>query len=221
MAVAGERVRARESGVSSARWCPVLLLCAASLSSGCATIMEGGDEDVMIESRPSGADFVVRNESGEIVARGETPATVNLERGDAWFDGEEYTVECTVDGHKGTQVLETELSDYYTGNLVFGLASVIGFLTVDPATGAMWQFERDRVLVVIPEPPAVEAPHVAEAPREDARPTEELEEAAKADPTPTTMTKDDRIRAELALLRRGEISTGEFERRKNRILEEE
>ncbi len=60
-----------------------------------------------------------------------------LDRGNGYIDGQTYKVEYSAPGFADlTQVLDTTMNGWYVGNLVFG--GLIGFLVVDPATGAMW-----------------------------------------------------------------------------------
>ena len=114
------------------------LLGAAFLSTGCASIVSDSRWPVSINSTPDHAGFTVRNQSGVTVAGGTTPHTVMLPSGAGYFDGETYTVKFTKGDYAGRDVtIDSSVNGWYWGNLVFG--GIIGFLIVDPATGAMWK----------------------------------------------------------------------------------
>ena len=107
-------------------------------SQGCASIMEGGKGTVKITSQPQGASYVVYNKKGEAVDSGATPATVTLKRGAGYFSAQKYTVKFTKTGYRDCEArIENGLSMWYAaGNIIFG--GLIGWLIVDPLTGAMW-----------------------------------------------------------------------------------
>jgi hypothetical protein len=109
------------------------------LFTSCASIVNQSSQDVQLDSTPFGAEVVVTNKAtGETVFTGETPAKVELEKGDGYFSAKDYQVEFHLDGYQPRTVdLEHSLSAWYWGgNLVLG--GLIGYLIVDPITGAMW-----------------------------------------------------------------------------------
>jgi len=116
-----------------------LLLAGGLLCQGCASIISKSEYDVRICSNPSGANFTIIDKKGEVVRTGTTPETViDLKAGAGWFSGQDYKVKFTKPGY---QPLEAEIEQgldgwYLFGNLFFG--GVIGYLIVDPLTGAMW-----------------------------------------------------------------------------------
>jgi len=104
---------------------------------GCATIISGKTDKVTFTSVPEHATFQIKDEQGKAVHDGNTPASVVLDRGNGYFDGQTYDVEFSAPGYKSQPLkLDTELNGWYMGNLLFGGA--LGLLLVDPATGAMW-----------------------------------------------------------------------------------
>lgn len=106
---------------------------------GCASIVSGTTDHVTINSSPTGAEFLIKDEAGISVHHGTTPATVTLERGSGFFNGQRYDVNFSAPNHASqTYPLDTSLNGWYFGNVVFGLFGVLGFLAIDPATGAMW-----------------------------------------------------------------------------------
>jgi len=110
------------------------------LSTGCATIVSKSTYPVMLNSNPSGASVTIKNKSGVAVQNVTTPATVMLKAGDGFFSKANYTLEFEKDGYSPyTTMLTASMDGWYIGNLVFG--GLIGFLIVDPATGAMWKLD--------------------------------------------------------------------------------
>jgi len=141
----------------------VLLLLLAT-APGCATFIDGGTTDLPVTTDPPGAHVTVTNEAGAVVFEGTTPTKVNLDNGDGYFDGETYRLAFSKAGYPNREfVLRTRASNWYLwGNIVIG--GLIGWLIVDPLTGAMWTFEWERVDIVLEtgappaEPPTAEAP---------------------------------------------------------------
>lgn len=116
-----------------------LLLVAMVLSQGCASIISKSKYNVRIASTPSGVPFVVYNKKGEQVYSGTTPTTTPaLKAGAGYFSGESYTLEFRRDGYPVQKAeIERGVDGWYiAGNFVFG--GLIGWLVVDPLTGAMW-----------------------------------------------------------------------------------
>jgi hypothetical protein len=116
----------------------------------CASIVSDSEEMVTISSNPMAAEIVVADESGVEVYRGRTPATVTLDASDGYFDGQEYTVTLSKDGYQPTTVkVDSRINGWYVGNIVFG--GFIGWLIVDPLTGAMWALETEHVNATLGE----------------------------------------------------------------------
>ena len=72
-----------------------------------------------------------------------TPTTVTLDRGAGYFRKQTYRVEFEMNGAKDSVNIEARLNGWYIGNFLIG--GIIGFLIVDPLTGAMWDLSPDRV----------------------------------------------------------------------------
>lgn len=117
--------------------------------SGCASIFNGQTQAVTINSVPAGATVTVTNRAGQAVHTAVTPATVQLKRGAGYFKSESYSVAFKKDGFAdGNAVLDSSVSGWYIGNLVFG--GLIGMLGVDPATGAMYTFPDSATATLAP-----------------------------------------------------------------------
>jgi hypothetical protein len=116
------------------------------LTAGCASIMSGSDQDVYISSRPDGARVTIYDGAGMEVWSSTTPVTATLDRGDGFFTGARYRVEIEKPGfEKKVIAVKSRLNGgwYLAGNFLLG--GWIGWLIVDPATGAMWKLSPDDV----------------------------------------------------------------------------
>jgi hypothetical protein len=108
---------------------------------GCASIVSKSEYPVTISSQPQGADITIVNRKGYNVFSGSTPTTVTLNAGAGFFKGENYTVTFQKEEY-ATYTAEIKRSVdgwYIAGNFFIG--GLIGWLIVDPATGAMWTLE--------------------------------------------------------------------------------
>jgi hypothetical protein len=115
-----------------------IMLC---LSMGCASIVSKSKYSIAITSTPEDAAFTIINHEGKKIHTGKTPATVTLRTKAAFFKGEDYDVTFTKTGFPPvTARIARKLDGWYLwGNLGFG--GLIGYLIVDPATGAMWKLK--------------------------------------------------------------------------------
>lgn len=112
--------------------------------SGCASIVSKSNWPVTFHSNPTGANIAITNKKGKEVYSGKTPATLKLKSGSGFFAKESYTVVLDLEGYDTKKItLDCKLNGWYIGNLVFG--GLIGFLIVDPATGAMYKLDKDFV----------------------------------------------------------------------------
>lgn len=127
--------------------CALVPLAAAALvaSSGCASIMSKSRYDVTIDTNPSGRTIRVTDRDGGVVHSGPTPVTLKLRSSAGYFRTAEYEIE-VVEGERAIarRRLEAGLDGWYFGNILFGW--FIGFLFIDPVTGAMWSLE-DEVMI--------------------------------------------------------------------------
>jgi len=120
------------------------------LLTGCASIIKGSDQSVSFESNPSDARLVITDvREGKDVYVGSTPFTTSLKRGAGYFKKAKYKVTMEKPGYKKEEVLlEGSPNGWYlAGNLVFG--GLIGWLVVDPLTGAMWTLDPEAVNVTL------------------------------------------------------------------------
>ena len=107
----------------------------------CATLVSKSTYPVHINTEPQNAQITIKNHQGSTVFIGTTPAVVHLDTSSGYFKGTDYSIIIELAGYE-TQIIpiERKLDDWYIyGNLVSGL--LLGWLVIDPATGAMWTLE--------------------------------------------------------------------------------
>jgi hypothetical protein len=108
------------------------------IQSGCATIVSGKTQDVMIRSNPPGATVKI----DEIVS-GTTPMVANLIR------KKRHAISISKSGYQEVSHATTRgFNGWYLGNLIFG--GIIG-LIVDPISGAMYDVEPGEINVTLPQ----------------------------------------------------------------------
>ncbi|MDX9959688.1 MAG: hypothetical protein RBT68_14710 [Spirochaetia bacterium] len=125
---------------------------------GSATIMKGGEQNMSFTSDPKDAPVSVYNSSGIVVAGGRTPITLPISRGDGYFKPGKYRVVFEAPGYSPKEIWLTgslEAGWYLVGNLF--LSGWIGWLVVDPITGAMWNLKPSVVSANL-DPSLAEAP---------------------------------------------------------------
>ncbi|MBZ9557903.1 MULTISPECIES: hypothetical protein [Modicisalibacter] len=118
----------------------------AVMLSGCATIVGDRDETITLKSQPADADIVITDERGETIFSGTTPTTTQLKKSDgSYFGGKTYTVEISKAGYEArTLTIDSTANGWYIGgNLLFG--GLIGWLVVDPMTGAMYNLSPNEI----------------------------------------------------------------------------
>jgi hypothetical protein len=149
-----------------------LLLTAAILFTGCATIVSKSAYPVHIRATPTGASISITDKKGKEVYKGKSPATVALKSGAGYFSKAEYQVRLSSRGY-GEKIVPIyfKLNGWYFGNLLFG--GLIGFLIVDPATGAMWKIADpvidetlEKTIASKPATPTLNIVDIADIPKE-------------------------------------------------------
>ena len=122
---------------------------------GCASIINGSAQKVPISSTPDGAKVTIYDAQKQVMYSANTPCTVDLKRGAGYFQGSKYNVVIEKAGYDTTEVkLEPGVGGWYIGgNLFFG--GLIGYLAVDPATGAMWTLTPKKIEASLTEKQAL------------------------------------------------------------------
>lgn len=103
---------------------------------GCATIITGTSEDVLIQSNPPRASITINGQP-----RGETPLQLDLD------SDRSYMVQVKLEGYEPQSFqIERSTSGWMIGNLLFG---GIPGLVIDAATGGMYVLEPTSVAAVL------------------------------------------------------------------------
>ncbi len=114
------------------------------LLNSCASIVSKSNYPISINSTPSDAKISITNKKGIEIYKGTTPANLKLKSGAGFFSKASYQVKFEKDGYETKIVpINFKLDGWYIGNFIFG--GVIGFLIVDPATGAMYKLDTEFV----------------------------------------------------------------------------
>lgn len=121
--------------LSPARYTLILL---GILLTGCATIIKSPRQDIYIVSQPEKAKVVIYDSNNYMVWSGESPSNITLNKGKGYFKGASYKIEISKPGFQTMtlQLKPTTNGWYIGGNFLVG--GLIGWLVVDPITGAMW-----------------------------------------------------------------------------------
>ena len=107
------------------RYTKPIVLASCALLASCATIVDGGPQEVFVDSKPQGADVFI----GALDQyAGQTPLLVSLQRGYA-----DIEIRVTHRDQTDSKVLQAEVNPAIFGNILFG--GVIGIF-VDLASGA-------------------------------------------------------------------------------------
>ena len=138
----------------------IALVFVALVATGCASITTGSEQKVSFKSEPSEAKVVITDvRNGKQIHVGSTPFTTSLKRGGGYFKKAKYAVTFEKPGYNTEAItLEGRPGGWYLGgNVIFG---GMGWLIVDPATGAMWTLEPADVSVTLKK-------QAASGPRDD------------------------------------------------------
>lgn len=134
-------------------WLAMMFLFASTVLAGCATIMgKSAAEALNVRSAPDQANVVITDESGTKIFEGKTPTSLPLEKKKGFFSGKKYAVTIKKEGFaEQTVIVDTKVNGWYIGgNLLFG--GILGWLIIDPATGAMWKLDTNEINVTLDAP---------------------------------------------------------------------
>ncbi|MBR4171439.1 MAG: SHOCT domain-containing protein [Kiritimatiellae bacterium] len=116
------------------------------LTAGCASIVSRSTYCIPIRSNVQGAVATIRDQKGKILASVRTPGEVNLSAGNGYFERARYTISFTKDGYTGDEYrLTADIDIWYFFNGFLGILGLPGLLSIDPATGAMWELHEAPV----------------------------------------------------------------------------
>ena len=119
------------------------LLVLAGLLPGCATIVQGGSQNVTVETNPPGATCAVDRMGQRLGMVAPTPGTVRIDK-----SKNDLAITCTKDGFRPASIAQTPSFGAATlGNIIAG--GVIG-VVVDAASGANYTYPADVKLELSP-----------------------------------------------------------------------
>lgn len=127
-----------------------LIIASSFIFTGCASIVGKSHYPVSFNTEPSGASVQVTDENGVQVFNGTTPATTVLKSGEAYFDRKSYTAKFSKAGYDSQiSQINSSISGWYIGeNILIG--GLIGWLIVDPITGAMYEIDDTNIYASLP-----------------------------------------------------------------------
>ncbi|OQP55824.1 hypothetical protein A4H97_19685 [Niastella yeongjuensis] len=113
----------------------------------CASIFSRSTYPVTIDTEPRGAHITIYNRRGMEVFNGGTPALVKLKPGGGFFQKAIYDIEISKEGYVTKRIpISAKLNAWYFANILVGWFGVLGFLVIDPATGAMYRINDTAVM---------------------------------------------------------------------------
>ncbi len=132
----------------------IILLSLLLVTNGCASIIKGGGpQAIQLKSVPTGANCqVYDNVTGNMLTTVTTPGTVSLNKSAGYFKYARYHINCALDNNLPQEAyLEGYANGWYIGGNIL-LGGLIGYLIVDPASGAMWTLEPETISVNFEDP---------------------------------------------------------------------
>lgn len=121
---------------------------------GCATMVKGNNpQPVSLKTTPTDAKCELTDlMTGNVIMKQNSPLLAKLKRDSGYFKNVKYRFSCEKEGFTQNQVdFESTINGWYVGgNFLFG--GLIGWLIVDPATGAMWSFPSDDITLALELP---------------------------------------------------------------------
>lgn len=132
-------------------------------TSACSTVIEGRTQDISVDSYPSGAKCVIKD-NDIVLARVQTPgiATINKNKNDV-------LVECAKDGYiTASKRNRSDMAITSLGNMAMGKLSFVGDI-VDNASGAAHKYD-SKIFIALTEQPPVARLDTAAAPQQAVQP---------------------------------------------------
>ena len=120
------------------------------LFSGCATMRSRSVYSIPINTTPENATINVIDRKGKEIIRTQSPDTLLLKASSGYFKRAEYLVEVSHDSYQTKKVTLYFVTDgKYLQNVFLSFFMPIGFLLIDPISGAMWMPEKQEMEVVL------------------------------------------------------------------------
>lgn len=115
----------------------------AAVGSGCASIVEGTDQSVTVQTTPSGASCELKRDGAVIGVVNPTPGTVTVDK-----SKDDIAVICKKDGYQDASgAFSSDFEGMTFGNILFG-----GFIgvAVDASSGAMHEYPASITVAMAP-----------------------------------------------------------------------
>ncbi|MCU0858355.1 MAG: hypothetical protein MUC65_08135 [Pontiellaceae bacterium] len=110
------------------------------LGTGCASIVSKSSYPIKIYSNPDGATVTIKNKFGVELQKGVTPMVATLSSKAGFFKPAEYDFVFEKAGYYQVNTsIKAQINGWYFGNFLLSSFGLIGFVIIDPATGAMWR----------------------------------------------------------------------------------
>ena len=120
----------------------LVLIAFATFITNCASIVSRSNWPLTVNTQPTGAKITIIDKKDMIVYNGTSPATLKLRSGAGYFAKQTYKVKLNLEGYPERIIpVSCNVNGWYiAGNLVIG--GLVGWLIVDPLTGAMYKLDK-------------------------------------------------------------------------------
>lgn len=114
----------------------------AMMTSACSTIVEGSDQNLVVDTDPSGAACELMRDGMLIGKVDPTPGVLRIDK-----SSQDIVVDCTKDDLVGQAIVASDVEDMTFGNILAG--GIIG-VAVDGASGAMYVYPESVTIPLLP-----------------------------------------------------------------------
>jgi len=116
----------------------------AAAASGCASIVEGTDQSVTVQTTPSGASCELKRDGEVVGVVNPTPGTVTVDK-----SKDDIAIICQKDGYQyASGAFSSDFQGMTFGNILFG--GLIG-VAVDASSGAMHEYPASVTIAMAPD----------------------------------------------------------------------
>lgn len=139
--------RRSKIGVRGMRAVPqAMALAGLAVLAGCATIVEGPDQRVAINTSPSGAQCAIERNGELIATAAPTPHSVVIRK-----TSQPIQITCEKPGFQTrSEIVEPDAAGWSIGNIVFGLIGAPIGLLIDSTTGALNKYDANITMALWP-----------------------------------------------------------------------
>ena len=125
-----------------------LFLC--TLFSGCATMRSESVYSLPVITTPVNAEIKVIDRKGKEIINTQSPDTLVLKSSSGYFKRAEYLIEVSHSGYETKKdTLHFVIDEKYYQNFLTSYFMPIGFLLIDPVSGAMWRPEEQEIEIIL------------------------------------------------------------------------